>query len=95
MNQVKLAVIYYSATGTVHKMAERLAQAGEKAGADVRLRQVAELAPPEAIASNAAWSHHFDTTKARRSTTGVASWWRRATPIRPSSWTATRRASRT
>ena len=63
MNQVKLAVIYYSATGTVHRMAERLAQAGEKAGAEVRLRQVAELAPQEAIASNAAWSQHFDTTK--------------------------------
>src|SRR3954453_11447765 len=44
-------------------MAERLQQAGEKAGAEVRLRQVAELAPPEAIASNAAWSQHFDKTK--------------------------------
>ncbi|RZU49575.1 NAD(P)H dehydrogenase (quinone) [Krasilnikovia cinnamomea] len=63
MGNVKLAVIYYSATGTVHSMAERLAQAGEKAGAEVRLRQVAELAPPEAIASNAAWSQHFDRTK--------------------------------
>jgi len=60
---VNLAVIYYSATGTVHRMAERLAQAGEKAGAEVRLRQVPELAPEEAIASNAAWSQHFDTTK--------------------------------
>ncbi|GAA0800148.1 NAD(P)H:quinone oxidoreductase [Spirilliplanes yamanashiensis] len=59
----KLAVIYYSSTGTVHAMATRLAEAGEKAGAEVRLRQVAELAPPEAIASNAAWSQHFDETK--------------------------------
>jgi len=58
-----LSVIYYSATGTVHTMAERLAQAGEKAGAEVRLRQVPELAPAEAIASNAAWSQHFDQTK--------------------------------
>ncbi|GAB1642346.1 NAD(P)H:quinone oxidoreductase [Krasilnikovia sp. MM14-A1259] len=63
MANVKLAVIYYSATGTIHGMAERLAQAGEKAGAEVRLRQVAELAPPEAIASNPAWSRHFDETK--------------------------------
>jgi NAD(P)H dehydrogenase (quinone) len=63
MPTVKLSVIYYSATGTVHTMAERLAQAGEKAGADVRLRQVPELAPAEAIASNAAWSQHFDQTK--------------------------------
>ncbi|WP_213451721.1 NAD(P)H:quinone oxidoreductase [Rhizomonospora bruguierae] len=63
MAGTKLAVIYYSSTGTVHAMAERLAAAGEKAGATVRLRQVAELAPAEAIASNAAWSQHFDRTK--------------------------------
>jgi NAD(P)H dehydrogenase (quinone) len=60
---VKLAIVYYSSTGTIHGMAERIAQAGEKAGAEVRLRQVAELAPDEAIASNAAWSQHFDRTK--------------------------------
>ncbi|BCJ54929.1 NAD(P)H:quinone oxidoreductase type IV [Actinoplanes sp. NBRC 14428] len=63
MANVKLAVIYYSSTGTIHGMAERLQQAGEKAGAEVRLRQVPELAPEEAIASNAAWSQHFDRTK--------------------------------
>ncbi|MBB4697500.1 NAD(P)H dehydrogenase (quinone) [Actinoplanes abujensis] len=60
---MRLSIIYYSSTGTLHKMAERLREAGEKAGAEVRLRQVAELAPPEAIASNAAWSQHFDRTK--------------------------------
>lgn len=63
MADVKLAIIYYSSTGTVHSMATRLKEAGEKAGAEVRLRQVAELAPAEAIASNAAWSQHFDQTK--------------------------------
>ena len=63
MADVRLSIIYYSSTGTVHKMAERLQQAGEKAGAEVRLRQVPELAPAEAIASNAAWSQHFDQTK--------------------------------
>ena len=63
MSNVNLAIIYYSSTGTVHGMAERLEQAGQKAGAEVRLRQVAELAPQEAIASNAAWSQHFDKTK--------------------------------
>lgn len=60
---VKLAVIYYSSTGTVHAMAQRITEAGQKAGAEVRLRQVPELAPQEAIASNAAWSQHFDRTK--------------------------------
>ena len=63
MAETKLAIIYYSSTGTIHKMAERLQEAGQKAGAEVRLRQVDELAPPEAIASNAAWSQHFDSTK--------------------------------
>ncbi len=63
MANVKLAVVYYSSTGTIHAMAERIAEAGQKAGAEVRLRQVAELAPEEAIASNAAWSQHFDRTK--------------------------------
>ncbi|MBL7253752.1 NAD(P)H:quinone oxidoreductase [Actinoplanes lichenicola] len=63
MPDVRLSIIYYSSTGTLHKMAERLREAGEKAGAEVRLRQVAELAPAEAIAANAAWSQHFDRTK--------------------------------
>ncbi|GAB7192128.1 NAD(P)H:quinone oxidoreductase [Kineococcus sp. NUM-3379] len=62
MTDVKLSVIYYSATGTIHAMARRVAQAGEKAGAEVRLRQVPELAAPERIAANAAWSLHLDTT---------------------------------
>jgi NAD(P)H dehydrogenase (quinone) len=37
--------------------------AGQQAGAVVRLRQVPELAPAEAIASNVAWSQHLDRTK--------------------------------
>jgi NAD(P)H dehydrogenase (quinone) len=63
MSDVHLAVIYYSATGTIHAMAERLSAAGQKAGAQVRLRQVAELAPAEAIAANPTWQHHFDQLK--------------------------------
>lgn len=70
MSDVKVAVIYYSSTGTIHGMAERLSAAAEKAGAEVRLRQVAELAPEEAIASNAAWSQHFDRTKDEPKATG-------------------------
>ena len=63
MSNVNLAIVYYSSTGTIHSMAQRIAEAGQKAGAEVRLRQVPELAPQEAIASNAAWSQHFDRTK--------------------------------
>lgn len=63
MPDVNLAVIYYSATGTLHTMAQRVAAAGEKAGAQVRLRQVAETAPDAAIASNGAWAQHRDLTQ--------------------------------
>ncbi|WP_345713065.1 flavodoxin family protein, partial [Kineococcus glutinatus] len=40
MGDVKLTIVYYSATGTVRGMAERLAEAAKRAGAEVRLRQV-------------------------------------------------------
>jgi NAD(P)H dehydrogenase (quinone) len=61
--QVKLAIIYYSSTGTIDGMARRAASAGEKAGAEVRLRQVAELAPREAIESQDAWKAHVEATR--------------------------------
>jgi NAD(P)H dehydrogenase (quinone) len=59
---VRLAVIYYSATGSVHALASRAAETAEKTGADVRVRKVAELAPPEAIAANPAWAAHAEAT---------------------------------
>jgi NAD(P)H dehydrogenase (quinone) len=54
----KLAIVYYSATGTIDAMARRAAQTAEKAGAEVRLRHVAETAPDEAIESQDAWVEH-------------------------------------
>jgi NAD(P)H dehydrogenase (quinone) len=58
-----IAVIYYSATGTVHELAESIAAGARGAGAEVRLRKVAELAPAAAIASNPAWQAHADATQ--------------------------------
>ena len=58
MSDVKVAVIYYSATGSVHQLAQAAGAAAEKAGGEVRLRKVEELAPEEAIASNEGWSKH-------------------------------------
>ena len=58
MADVKVSVIYYSATGSVHTLAQAAVEAAEKAGAEVRLRKVHELAPQEAIASNEGWSKH-------------------------------------
>jgi NAD(P)H dehydrogenase (quinone) len=59
----KVAIIYYSATGNVHRLAEAVREGAEKAGAEVRLRRVAELAPPEAVASNPDWQAHAERTK--------------------------------
>jgi NAD(P)H dehydrogenase (quinone) len=58
MEPVNAAVIYYSATGTVHALAEAAAQSAEKAGAHVRMRKVRELAPATAIQANPAWEQH-------------------------------------
>jgi NAD(P)H dehydrogenase (quinone) len=58
-----IAVIYYSATGTVHELAESIAAGARGVGAEVRLRKVAELAPAAAIASNPAWQAHADATQ--------------------------------
>lgn len=60
---VKLAVVYYSATGTVAELARTLAGEAAEAGAEVRLRRVAELAPDAAIDSNPAWRANLDATR--------------------------------
>lgn len=59
---VKVAVVYYSATGNVHQLAQAVAEGAEKAGAEVRLRRVPELAPDAAIDGNPAWRAHVDAT---------------------------------
>lgn len=55
---VKLAVIHYSSTGFSAEIAREIAEAAAKAGAEVRLLKVAELAPRSAIEANAAWAAH-------------------------------------
>ncbi|SPT63356.1 MULTISPECIES: NAD(P)H:quinone oxidoreductase [Actinomadura] len=59
---VKVAIIYYSATGNVHALAEAVAEGAAMASADVRLRRVAELAPDRAIDENPRWRRHADAT---------------------------------
>jgi NAD(P)H dehydrogenase (quinone) len=60
---LNIAVVYYSATGNVHALAEALADGAEKEGATVRLRRVQELAPDEAIDTNRAWRAHLDAVE--------------------------------
>ncbi|MCK7624253.1 NAD(P)H:quinone oxidoreductase [Streptomyces sp. RS10V-4] len=62
VHDVNVAVIYYSSTGTVAELARLIADTAEHAGADVRLRRVAELAPQAAIDANPAWAANAAAT---------------------------------
>ncbi|MFC3499470.1 NAD(P)H:quinone oxidoreductase [Micromonospora krabiensis] len=62
-DDVNIAVIYYSATGTVHQLAEAVAAGASEAGATVRLLRVAELAPKEVVASSEPWAAHAAATE--------------------------------
>lgn len=62
-DRVKVSVIYYSATGTLTELARTIADEAEKAGAEVRLRRAAELAPDSAIDGNLAWRANVDDTR--------------------------------
>jgi len=58
----KIAIIYYSATGVVRRLATEISAGAEAAGADVRVRKVHELAPEQAITGNEAWAANRDAT---------------------------------
>ncbi|MCV7300491.1 NAD(P)H:quinone oxidoreductase [Mycobacterium barrassiae] len=66
----KLSVIYYSATGHGATMAKRVAAAAEVAGADVRIRHVAETRDPASFAQNPAWTANYEATKDLPAATG-------------------------
>lgn len=66
----KLAVIYYSATGHGTTMAQRIASAGEAAGAEVRVRHIAETRDPSTFADNPAWSANHEKMKDEPTATG-------------------------
>lgn len=52
---VRIAIIFYSTYGTNHAMAETAAEVARAAGAEVRLRRVAETAPADVVAGQDAW----------------------------------------
>jgi NAD(P)H dehydrogenase (quinone) len=66
----KLAIIYYSATGHGTTMASLVAAAAEAAGAEVRVRHVAETQDPESFAHNPAWTANYNATKDLPAATG-------------------------
>lgn len=63
MSNVKLAVVFYSAHGTNHRIAEIAAETARAAGAEVRLLRVAETAPAEAVNSQDGWKATVEATK--------------------------------
>jgi NAD(P)H dehydrogenase (quinone) len=53
-----VSVIYYSATGNVHALAQAVSEGAEQAGALVRLRHVEELASELQISQSQYWGRH-------------------------------------
>jgi NAD(P)H dehydrogenase (quinone) len=54
----RVAVIYYSATGNIHRLAHALAEGAEAEKAEVRLRHVEEFASELLISQNQYWGRH-------------------------------------
>ena len=63
MNNLKLAVVYYSMGGTNYQMAKWAAEAAQEMGAEVRIVKVRELAPKEVIEKNAGWKAFVELTQ--------------------------------
>ncbi len=58
----KVAIIYYSQTGTTYEMAKAVEEGARNAGAETRLLRVKETAPAEAWENNENWKKHLDET---------------------------------
>ncbi len=65
----KVAIIYYSQTGTTHKMAQAIEEGAKNAGAETRLLRVRETAPHEVYGNNPAWKEHLEATSDVREAT--------------------------
>ena len=61
----RVAVIYYSATGNVHEIADAIADGAREEGAEVRVRRVAEIAPEAVIRENEDWHAHHQAHEGR------------------------------
>lgn len=59
----KIAIIFYSQTGTTFELAKGIEEGASGAGAETRLLKVKEIAPDEVIEKNEAWKKHRDEIK--------------------------------
>jgi NAD(P)H dehydrogenase (quinone) len=60
MTQARIAIVFYSTYGTNQQVAEAAAEAARAAGAEVRLRRIAETAPADVVAGQEAWKAQLD-----------------------------------
>lgn len=67
--QPKVAVIYYSQTGTTYQLAKAVEEGARNAGAETRFLKVKETAPEEAVEKNEGWKKHRDETQDVREAT--------------------------
>jgi NAD(P)H dehydrogenase (quinone) len=58
----KVAIIYYSQTGTTYELAKAIEEGARGAGAETRLLKVRETAPDEVWTGNENWKKHQDET---------------------------------
>ena len=63
MNNVKLAVVFYTTYGHNHQMAATAADAARAAGAEVRLVKARETAPAEVVAAQPGWKAAAERTR--------------------------------
>lgn len=71
----KVAIIYYSATGTTYQLAKAVEEGARAAGAETRLLKVRETAPEAAVNSNEKWKTHAETTRdVQEATTDDLKW---------------------
>ena len=63
MDTVKLAIVYYSMSGTNFQLSNWAKEAAEEAGAEVRLVKAGELAPQEVVDANPAWKAQKEKEK--------------------------------
>jgi NAD(P)H dehydrogenase (quinone) len=63
MSNVKLAVVFYSMSGTNHQLAKWAEEGPKAAGAEVRVLKVQELAPESVIEGNEVWKSTVEATK--------------------------------
>lgn len=63
MSNVKLAIVYYSASGVNYQLADWAREAAASAGAEVRFVKVEETIPQEVIETNPLWKANAEATK--------------------------------